>query len=65
VGPKYDGALSTLGNSITSLGGTAAIQEGGDFAEETGAQSVLRLFLEVGAFFALGFWGGGELARLL
>ena len=42
VDSKYNGAMSKLGSVITSLGGTAAIQEGGDFGEETGAQSVLR-----------------------
>ena len=39
---KYSGAMSKLGSVVGSLGGTAAIQAGGDFDEESGAQRVLR-----------------------
>ncbi len=42
VDSKYSGAMSKIGSVITSLGGTAAIQAGGDFGEETGSQRVLR-----------------------
>lgn len=38
---KYSGAVSKLGGVITSLGGTAAIQAGGDFGEETDALRVM------------------------
>ncbi len=39
---KYSDSVGKLGNAITALGGTAAIQAGGDFGEETDAQRVLR-----------------------
>ncbi len=39
---KYSGSMSKLGSVVGSLGGTAAIQAGGDFDEESGAQRVLR-----------------------
>lgn len=42
VGSKFNGTLSKLGSVISSLGGTAAIQAGGDFGEETEGQRVLR-----------------------